>query len=175
MRRRKQSRNPKAGDSLMKARCAMKYLIAILLVALCACTGQSRHQASRPAELRPSGLDQIPPGNLGHPLGTYLTIEGERTERAKAGANTLLVDTVNGKKLAQPVAVWVDNAKHPGLPKAVRCMVRGYESGRMVGVPHGVSEAEKIPPAQVRFQFRKHFVMTSVLEPQTLERQWPPR
>ena len=92
-------------------------------------------------------------------------------ERGKVGTRTLLVDTVNGQKLAEPVGVWIDNVKHPGLPKETRCVIRGYESGEMIGVPFAVAEAENIPVPQAAWQFRRYFIMTSVVEPESLEKE----
>ena len=51
----------------------------------------------------------IPRGRLGHPLGTYLTIEGVRAEAGKVGTQTLVVDTINGQKVDEPVGIWIDN------------------------------------------------------------------
>jgi hypothetical protein len=115
-----------------------------------------------------SDAEVIPRGSLGHRLGKYLTIEGVRAEadQGKVGVNTLLVDTVNGKKLDTPVGVWVENV-HP-LPKATRCILRGYESGRMIGVPGEVAEKEHIEPMQARWQFYRYFIVTSVVQPKDL-------
>src|SRR2546425_5049390 len=73
-----------------------------------------------------------PGGVLGDQLGEYLTVEGVRAEGGKVGTRTLLVDTVGGKKLAKPVPVWVHNLD---LPAKQRCVLKGYESGEMIGTP----------------------------------------
>ena len=81
----------------------------------------------------------VPRGLLGNKLGTYLTIEGVRDESGfKVGIRTLLVDTVGGKKLDKPVAVWVNNLD---LPAKQRCVLKRYETGMMIGTPPAVLEA----------------------------------
>jgi len=118
---------------------------------------------------------EIPAGRLGHPLGTYLTVEGVRAEKGmKVGVNTLLVDTLNGKKLDIPIGIWVENVD--SLPKDTRCILRGYETGSMVGLPPAVREAAKeegkeIGGPQVTWQFRRYFVATSVVEPKDLKKK----
>ena len=121
------------------------------------------------SSLAPSRADDIPTGRLGHRLGTYLTIEGVRSEQGKSGSKTLLVDTVNGKTLDTPIDIWVDNVD--SLPKAVRCILRGYESGRMIGVPEEVARKEHIPLPQAAWQFFRYFIVTSVVEPKDLKKE----
>lgn len=116
--------------------------------------------------------DDIPKGRLGHPLGTYLTIEGVRAEAGKVGTRTLLVDTINGKKLDRPIGIWIDNVA--SLPKGERCIFRGYESGKMIGVPDEVARAENLPPPQAAWQFCRYFIMTSVVQPEGLDRSLRP-
>lgn len=119
----------------------------------------------------------IPAGRLGHPLGTYLTIEGVRVrpeEGKKVGVNTLLVDTVNGKTLETPIGIWVENVD--SLPNDAHCILRGYETGRMVGVPPAVIEAAKeegkdITVPQVGWEFHRYFIVTSVIEPKDLKKK----
>ncbi len=113
--------------------------------------------------------EDIPMGKLGYPLGTYLTIEGIRMEKGKVGTQTLLVNVVNGKKLPSPIPIWIDNIKNPGLPKDTRCVFRGYESGKMIGVPNEVAEKEQIPQSQAVWQFFHYFTVTSVVEPKDLK------
>ncbi|MDY0169578.1 MAG: hypothetical protein RBS80_23755 [Thermoguttaceae bacterium] len=115
--------------------------------------------------------DEIPNGRLGHRLGTYLTIEGIRAAKGKVGVNTLIVDTVNGKKLDTPMGVWVENVD--SLPKDSRCILHGYESGKMIGVPFEVAKKENMPLPQPRWQFFRYFVVTSVVEPIDLKTKSP--
>ncbi|MHC4406997.1 MAG: hypothetical protein ACYTG0_45875 [Planctomycetota bacterium] len=111
----------------------------------------------------------IPKGRLGHPLGTYLKIEGVRAEAGKVGTQTLLVDTVNGNKLDQPIGIWIENV--PALPKGERCIIRGYESGKMIGIPYEVAKAENLPIPQAAWQFYRYFIMTSVVQPEGLDKK----
>ncbi|TAL27014.1 MAG: hypothetical protein EPN94_02145 [Nitrospirae bacterium] len=114
----------------------------------------------------------IPMGKLGYPLGTYLTIEGigVRAEKGKkVGVRTLLVDTVNGKKLESPVSISIEIENVDVLPKATRCILRGYESGKMIGVPFEVARKEQVPMPAAMWQFFRYFIVTSVVEPKELE------
>lgn len=113
----------------------------------------------------------IPFGYMGYPLGTYLTIEGIRLEKGKVGTQTLLVDTVNGERLKQPVAIWINNVKQQGLPKEKRCIIRGFESGKMAGIPWEVAEAENLAIPQRPWQFERYFIITSVVAPKELEKE----
>jgi hypothetical protein len=51
-----------------------------------------------------------PGGSLRNRTGIYLTIEGVRAERGKYESNTLLVDTVDGKKLDKPIPLVIRGA-----------------------------------------------------------------
>jgi hypothetical protein len=90
---------------------------------------------------------EVPFGSLGHPLGSYLTIEGVRVEKGKVGIRTLLVDTVNGKKLEKPVVIWIDNAD---LPPTFHCAIKGYEMVGMIGTPPAVMQAESDAGREVK-------------------------
>ena len=83
---------------------------------------------------------EVPIGRLGDPVGSYLTIEGMRAERGKVGNRTILVDTVNGKKLDKPIGIWIDNAV---LPPKFRCTIKGYETMEMIGQPPAVETVAK--------------------------------
>lgn len=106
-----------------------------------------------------------PLGRLGHRLGTYLHIEGIRSEQSKSGSSTLIVDRVNGAECNPPVHIWLDNLS---LPTSEHCAISGYESGRWIGLPPAVREAEGLPERQAAWQFQVYFVVTSVQEPSTL-------
>jgi hypothetical protein len=116
----------------------------------------------------------IPNGLLGHRLGTYLTIEGVRATTGPY-IRTLLVDTVNGKKLDAPIPMWVENAKYPGLPEKERCIIRGYETGQMIGAPDEVLRAEKLPAPQAGWRVHRYFIITSVVQPASLQGEVPQR
>jgi hypothetical protein len=123
-----------------------------------------------------------PGGVLGHDLGTYLTIEGVKAEGVKIAPNTLLVDTVNGKKLDRPVPILVrfcdfdrnrfDLETLVVMPVGVRCVYKGFESGTMMGVPQAVSDAARelgrtdVPMSPVAWQWRTHFVALIEVKPE---------
>ncbi len=83
--------------------------------------------------LTPAWAEEMLTGRLGYPLGTYLTVEGIREEKGKVGTNTLLVEDVNVKKLDTPVSITAENISV--VPVKERCIFRGYESGKMIGIP----------------------------------------
>ena len=103
----------------------------------------------------------------------YLTIEGVRVDGIKTGDQTLRVDTVNGVKLSEPVALWVDNIH--SLPENTRCVLKGYETLRMVGSPpaylDAVKEAGQTAPGrpQAGLKINLYFVATSVVSPNELK------
>jgi len=107
----------------------------------------------------------VPMGRLGHPIGTFLRIEGRRLESGKVGKRTLLVERVNERELSPAVGIWVDNID---LPVGARCSISGYESGRWIGVPPEVARAEGLLPRQAEWQFQRFFVATSVRAPDSL-------
>lgn len=91
-----------------------------------------------------------PGGILSDELGVYRTIEDVRSEGGKVETGTLLVDTVDGKKLDKQIplvirgAVVVDQNLQPAIlriPAGQRCVLKGFESGEMIGVPPAVSTA----------------------------------
>ncbi len=117
---------------------------------------------------------ETPAGKLGFALGTYLRIEGSRVEGPKTGGRTLRVDTVNGKKLDASVEIGIDNVD--SLPAGTRCILRGYETGQMIGTPPAVEQAAKeqgkeISRPQAMWQFFRYFVILSVVEPKELKKK----
>ena len=110
-------------------------------------------------------------GNLGYRVGTYLQIEGFRQEQGKVGTRTLAVDRINGEKIKAPIPIWIENLKGAGLPSRKRCVLRGYESARMIGLPPEVAKAEGMPLPQAVWQMQRFFVVTSVVEPRELEKE----
>ena len=108
---------------------------------------------------------------LSDAIGTYLEIEGVRVEKGKVGSQTLLVDTVNGKKLNEPISVWVQNLQ---LPSKKRCVIKGYESGEMIGVPPAEVAAARelgktVTPTQAVWQWRPFFVALRVISPDNIK------
>lgn len=111
-----------------------------------------------------------PVGRLDHRIGTFLRIEGVRAEAGKVGSSTLRVDTINGLPCDPPREVRLDNLS---LPVGTRCRLSGYESGRWIGVPPEVSEAEGIPQHQAMWQFQTYFIVTSIQSPESLRQSAP--
>ncbi|CAN5456161.1 hypothetical protein BH09VER1_BH09VER1_55320 [soil metagenome] len=110
---------------------------------------------------------------LSYPFGTYLKIEGTRVNEGKVGTRTLLVDTINGKKLTNPVFIWVDNTSD--LPEAGRVILQGYETGGFAGIPSlPKEEAEKWGGSQIVFGFHHNFIPTTILAPGDLKFINPP-
>ena len=125
-----------------------------------------------------------PGGILSDQLGVYRTIEGIRSDGGKVEIGTLLVDTVDGQKLDKPIpllirgAVVVDHNLQPAvlrLPAKHRCILKGFESGEMIGVPPAVSAAaeeqgwKEVPMSPVQWEWRPYFVALVVVEPKSLE------
>jgi len=116
----------------------------------------------------------MPMGHLGYPLGTYLTIEGVTTnlDKARTQIEALIVDKINETKLITPTGIWISNIGSFGLlPKGERCVLKGYESGQMIGVPDEVAKTENLPPNQACWQFYKYFIITSIVQPKILEKK----
>ena len=115
-----------------------------------------------------------PGGLLGDALGTYRTIEGVLYDgrQEKVESNTLLVDTVDGKKLEKPIGVLIRNVRP--VPAKTRCVLKGYESGEMIGEPPAVSDAAKeqgtkhVPESPV-WGWHPYFVVLIAAEPKGLE------
>lgn len=108
-----------------------------------------------------------PMGRLGHRIGTDLRVEGVREQSGKVGPNSFLVDKVGDVVLAAPVDLWVENVR---FPVGARCVLRGYESGRWIGVPPEVERAEGLTPRQAAWQFQNFFIATAVEAPAELAR-----
>ncbi len=142
-----------------------KILVAVAIACLLGgCASTTRQPQQEPATQSDATL---PPGRLGYPLGKYLTIEGIRLERGKVGTSTLLVDKINGQAVSSPFGVRIHNID--ALPKGVRCVLNGYESGRMIGVPREVLKKENLSTPQALWQFSRYFIATSVVEPKDLK------
>jgi hypothetical protein len=121
-------------------------------------------------KVEPNG-PRHPSGKLGDDLGAYLTIEGMKLEEGKVGERTLIVNTVNGKRLKKPIPIWIHNLD---LPSKTRCVFKGYETGHMIGTPPAVYEAAKeqgreVGGGQAAWQWHSFFVVLIVAEPKGLE------
>lgn len=115
----------------------------------------------------------VPTGSLGFPLGHLLRIEGTEIHEALGhGCCTLRVDTVNGKAVADPIDIWVENIEC--LPEKGRIVIRGYEMCRMIGDPPAVivlarEAGRTIPPRQAGWQMQMIFVPLLVEAPKNLK------
>ena len=125
---------------------------AACLAAFPGCSNERRPRPDPPAQ------EDLHQGHLGHPLGTYLTIRGVRDTSGKSGASTLRVDKVNGVALDPPVSMWIDGVV---LSEDERVELKGYESGRFIGVTDEVARATG-QVTQAAWQFQRYFVATSI-------------
>jgi len=114
--------------------------------------------------------DTLPAGRLGHPIGTYLQLEGVRAETGKVGDQTLSVERVGERSLSPPSEIWIENLH--SLPRGERCVLRGYETGRWIGVPPSVEASGDVESQQAMWQFYRYFIATSVQEPPALVEQF---
>jgi len=119
--------------------------------------------------------DDLPKGKLGFPLGTYLRIEAYRTDYGKGNLSNLMVYRVNEQKLDTPIGIYAERIELDSLPMDKRCLLRGYETGKMIGQPPAIAKAAKeegkpIPPgSQAGWCFSRYFVVLSVIEPKGLK------
>jgi hypothetical protein len=149
------------------ARPMLGSFLLVFAVLATGCGGDGDDGRSR----RPQAFDSGPRAVLGKPFGAYLTIEGVRAERGMVGPRDMIVDTIDGERLAKPVHVNVRNAV---LPAGQRCVLKGYESGEMIGLPPAVDEAAKelgleARPMQAGWQWFPQFVVLIAVEPKDLE------
>ncbi len=147
----------------------MRWLSAALLV-LCL-AGESlpaQPQAGPPRARLQNGF--VPIGILGYPLGDYLTVEGTRgPEGGKGIGFGLLVDTINGKKLKEPIGIGLGNITRE-LPKNTRILLKGYETGQMIGVVPAViawqqAMGETVLEPQAGWQWRSAFIVLQAVKP----------
>lgn len=141
----------------------MKSLPLIFLMcatAFSTCVAKPPHApGERPSVAAPVGI-------LGYTIGTYLTIQGVREEHGTLGRQSFLVDKIGDYRLDKPVGIWIENVD---LPKGIRCILKGYESGDWIGTPENVLLATGAPPPQCAWQFHFYFLATSVVEPTNLK------
>lgn len=136
-------------------------LVALALVtAGCAAPAGSARSSTAPDAAQPDWAQPpVPMGLLGHRLGTYLTIEGVRAESGKVGARSMSVEAVNGRWLETPREIWIDNIN--SLPRGERITLRGYESGRYIGLPPEVENALN-ERRQAMWQFQRYFLAVPI-------------
>jgi hypothetical protein len=129
--------------------------------------------SSAPAQQLGKGdrRDDTPSGNLGRPLGEYLTIEGITPDETEKVGSYLFVSKVNDKALPEKVGISIDGFESDDFPRRTRCVLKGYETGKMAGQPPAVVVAAKeagqpIPPGPpVPWHFSRHFEVLSVVSP----------
>ena len=137
----------------------IQHLIPILFLAAC-CTVSAQTNVA-PAESKSIKLDTngIPFGTLGYPVGSYLTIEGPNPkwyEQHGKAIYSVLVDIVNGSKLAKPISIEVQIRQDPTQLKSnlysmlsstnyERYTFKGYEIMGLYGGPPAFEAAAKEP------------------------------
>ena len=102
-------------------------------------------------------------GRLEKPLGTFMTIEGQKGQPVEQGGDTVEVDVIDGVKLAKPVTIEFRGGRVPGEGRVI---LRGYETGSMAGVP--VDPLRKETPSmgkRIPYQFVKWFQITDDKQP----------
>jgi hypothetical protein len=140
---------------------------ATLVLAAALASSAGAQQQGKGDNLR----DGTPTGSLGHPLGEYLTIEGVTPDQALKVRSYLIVSKVNGKALPEKVGISIEGFESDDFPRRTRCVLKGYETGRMVGQPPAVVAAAKeagqpIPPGPAAsWHFSRHFEVLSVVSP----------
>ncbi len=118
----------------MKIRCGFAIVLLIAQIA----AGQS------PEFIRPNSkasMERPPSGMLTDAIGQLITVEGMMPDDAigkKNGSARFRVDTVNGVRLENPRRVRVQGME---IPRNIRCVLKGYETGEMVGTPPAVAQA----------------------------------
>lgn len=147
---------------------------AIVTAAIVAATAYAFQQpgpGNMPARTTVLHNGKVPIGSLGKPLGTYVTIEGKRYPHRVEGSQwVLVVSKVDGKKLAKPVNLWIDNIGRMSAKGQI--VLKGYENARMVGVPPAYATASREdhekPPAwtlrpNVKWQMELYFTVLKVV------------
>lgn len=136
----------------------MRWLTAILFFIGIAChADEGRRGVYEPI--------QTPIGRLGYRLGSIITVEGYRDEKAK-GSKYLLVDTIDGEKLKTPIPIWVESGE--GLPSATRIILKGFETGKWIGTPDEFTAAYPEKGSdQMGWQFFHFFIVTTAIAPET--------
>jgi hypothetical protein len=116
-----------------------------------------------------------PGGYLSNDVGRYLTIEGVLYDGSgKVESNSLVVDTVNGKKLKKSATVLIKNVR---LPRKERCVLKGYELGEMIGSPPALREVaeeqgeEYEEQSSAIWRWRPYFIVLSAVKPDGLMKQ----
>jgi hypothetical protein len=158
---------------------ACHHVVLAIMCALAVGESSAVH-AQRPAAAQTAQRLPLQPrqpgGFLNDRLGTYLTIEGVLYDgKGKVESNSLVVDTVDGRKLDKPLVILVKNVQ---LPAKKRCILKGYELGEMIGRPPAeydlTKELGQDPEELARrdatpWNWRPYFVPLIAVEPKGLE------
>lgn len=107
-----------------------------------------------------------PVGKLGHPIVTYLCIEGVREPHKNP--SLYRIHRVNGQPLTKPALIWIENLALPRPAPSVWCVVNGYERIEWMGEPGEVSRAEGRIGTQMSFQAVWLFHASSIIQPRSL-------
>ena len=98
---------------------------------------------------KPTGHVPIPKGMLGRPLGTILTIQGERFKPERgAETNRLLVTHVNGEPVDKPFLLWIEGKD---VSDIAGTQIMGYETGGISGIPWRVNVGQRASSAGFGF------------------------
>ncbi len=100
------------------------------------------------------------------PLGTFMTVEGVADREWMGAGWPVVVDTVDGKKLAKSVRVGVMHT--PRLTQGTRYVLRGFESCGMGGTPAD-PQAGNGEMVQQPLGFRSWFEVTRMEQPANLK------
>lgn len=145
---------------------AILFTVVLLAAAVLGCAANTQRTQESGSFTE---LSNPPMGRLAHPIGSYLTIEGHRSDSDKTkNPEVYVIDTVNGAKLGRPVPVWIENLRLPRPNPSVRCVINGYETFRWWGQPEEVRAAEGWEEAQHSFQPGFFFRATSIKKPANL-------
>ncbi len=147
----------------------MKQIGLLITLLVCGCTSLHDNAAQTQKINVELGSHYVPPGLLGYPLGTYLTIEGVAGQTK--GGIRVLVETVNGKPCDSEVFIHVNNIY---VTNKIRCKIKGYETGGMVGVPPALKQLDpnkNYRLQQSQWQFWRRFEPISIDHPEELSKQ----
>ncbi len=148
-------------------------LVALLVAGCNAVRSSDQPQDESPITVQ-TGM--VPIGGLGVPLGQLVLLEGTRYDQFKSGVGTLKIEKIDGKAVASPTFVWIENVD---LPKEQRCAIRGYETMEMVGQAPAYEQLAKLSReprpsvGQLGWQIALSFVALEAVEPKSLEIRKP--
>ncbi len=111
------------------------------------------------------GKDVEIKGHLGMPIGRFVIIEGERTSQKSANGHPyyLSVSKVNGEPLENSAVIQIDNLEK--LPASKSYIFKGYETGKMVGVPPDVPTKKGSIHSGDVWHFDVSFVVVETVKP----------